>query len=65
MSLYHVYFLNDICFVFMIAVATMDQNANILRVITHLREIGATWRDGDEIHCSLSTTLESIIDTII
>ena len=36
-----VYISNDILFVFMIAVATMDNNAEILRVIAHLREIGS------------------------
>ena len=36
-----VYIYNDILFVFMIAVATMDNNAEILRVIAHLREIGS------------------------
>ena len=43
----------------MIAVATMDQNAEILR------EIGAAWRGGDELCCSLSTSLDFIVDTII
>ena len=36
-----VYISNDILFVFMIAVATMDNNAEILRVIGQLREIGS------------------------
>ena len=44
MTLYHVYFSNDILFVFIIAVDTMDQNANILR------EISASWRGGNELH---------------
>ena len=42
-----VYICNDILFVFMIAVATMGNNAVILRVIGHLREIGVCleeWR---------------------
>ena len=47
----------------MIAVAAMDYNAKILRVIVHLREIGYAWRGGDELHCSLLTSLESIVDT--
>ena len=60
-----VYISNDILFVFMIAVATMDHNnAEILRFIVHLREIGSAWRGGDEIHCSLSDSLLSIVDTI-
>ena len=33
MSLYHVYFSNDIFIVFIISVADMDHNAYILRVI--------------------------------
>ena len=41
------YFFNDILFVFMITVATMDNNADILRVIGHLREIGSAWSGGD------------------
>ena len=37
-----VYIYNDILFVFMIAVATMDRNnVEILRFIGHLREIGS------------------------
>ena len=44
-----VYFYNDILFVFRIAMATMDNNAEILRVIGHLREIGYGWRGGDEL----------------
>ena len=36
-----VYISNDILFVFMMAVATMDNNAEILRFIAHLREIGS------------------------
>ena len=44
-----VYFSNDILFVFMIAVATMDNNAEILRVIGHLREIGSPWMGGDKL----------------
>ena len=39
-----VYFSNDVLFVFMIAVATIDHNTEILRVIGHLREIGSAWR---------------------
>ena len=48
----------------MIAVATMDHNADILRVIGHLREIGSAWRGGDELRRSFSTSLLSIVDTI-
>ena len=59
-----VYIYNDILFVFMIAVATMDNNAKILRVIGHLREIGFAWRGGDELCRSLSDSLLSIVDTI-
>ena len=58
-------YISNILFVFMIAVATMDHNnAEILRFIGHLREIGSTWRGGDELHHSLSDSLLSIIDTI-
>ena len=50
-----VYISNDILFVFMIAVATMGHNnAEILRFIGHLREIGSAWRGGDELRRSLS-----------
>ena len=60
-----VYISNDILFVFMIAVATMDHNnAEILRFIGHLREIGSTWRGGDELCRSLSDSLLYIVDTI-
>ena len=59
-----VYFSNDILFVFMIAVATMDNNAEILRVIGYLREIGSSWRGGDEIRCSLLDSLLTIVDMI-
>ena len=59
-----VYISNDILFVFMITVATMDNNAEILRDIIRLREIGFAWRGGDELHCSLSDSLLSIVDTI-
>ena len=48
-----VYIFNDISFVFMIDVATMDNNEEILRVIGHLKEIGSTWRGGDEIRRSM------------
>ena len=48
----------------MVAVATMDNNAEILRVIGHLREIGSTWRGGDELHHSFSDSLLTIVDTI-
>ena len=49
----------------MIAVATMDHNnAEILRFIGHLREIGSAWRGGDELYRSLSDSLLSIVDTI-
>ena len=59
-----VYFSNDILFVFMIAVATMDHNAEILRVIGNLREIGSAWRGGDELRRSLSDSLMKNVDTI-
>ena len=60
-----VYISNDILFVFMIAVATMDHNnAEILRFIVHLRDIGSAWRGGDELCRSLSDSLFSIVDTI-
>ena len=42
----------------------MDHNANILRVIGHLRDLSATWRGGYELCCSLLASLECIIDTI-
>ena len=45
--------------------ATMDHNnAEILRFIVDLREIGLAWRDGDELRRSLSDSLFSIVDTI-
>ena len=59
-----VYFSNDILFVFMIAVATMDHNAKILRVIGHLRETSSSWRGGDDLRHSLSASLLTIVDTI-
>ena len=59
-----VYISNDILFVFMIAVATMDNNAEILRFIVHLREIGSAWRGGNEFHRSLLDSLLSIVDII-
>ena len=60
-----VYISNDILFLFMITVATMDHNnAEILRFIGHLREIGSAWRGGDELCHSLSDSLLSIVDTI-
>ena len=60
-----VYISNDILFVFMIAVATMDHNnAEILRFIVYLREIGSAWRAGDELRRSLSNSLLYIVDTI-
>ena len=48
----------------MIVVPMMDQNVDILRVISHLRDIGVAWRGRDELHCSLFSSLKSIIDTI-
>ena len=48
----------------MIAVDTMDHNAEILRVIGHIREIGSSWRGGDELHRSLSSSLLTIVDTV-
>ena len=48
----------------MIAVATMDNDVEILRVIGHLREIGYAWTGGDELHRSLLDSLLFIVDTI-
>ena len=48
----------------MIALATMDNNVEILRVIGHLTEIGSSWRGGDDFHCSLSNSLLTIVDMI-
>ena len=48
----------------MIALATMDNNVEILRVIGHLREIGSSLRGGDELRHSLSDSLMTIVDTI-
>ena len=48
----------------MIVVPTMDNNAEILRVTSHLREIGSAWRGGDELRHSLSDSLLTTIDTI-
>ena len=59
-----VYFSNDKLFEFVILVATIDPNVEILRVIVHLREIGSSWRGGDELCCSLSASLMTIVDTI-
>ena len=59
------YISNDILCVFIIAVDTMDNNAEILRVIAHLREIGSAWRGGNELHRSLSYSLLCIVDTIV
>ena len=58
------YFSNDVFIVLMIAMVAMDHTTNILRVIGHLRDIGAAWRGGDELCCSLSASLESIVDII-
>ena len=64
MSLYHVYFFNDIFFVFIIVVATMDHNEDILRVIGHLTDIGFAWRGGYELWYSLLESLLNIVNTI-
>ena len=48
----------------MIAVTTMDNNEEILRVIGHLTEIGSTSRGGDELRLSLSDSLLTIFYTI-
>ena len=48
----------------MIAVAIMDHNVDILRVIGHLRNIGSSWSGGDELCRSLSASLMTIVDTI-
>ena len=42
----------------------MDHNVDILRLIGHLRDIGAAWMGGDELCRSLLASLESIVDTI-
>ena len=49
----------------MIAVATMDCNAEILREILHLRDMCPSWKGGDEVHFSLPESLEVIVDIII
>ena len=59
-----VYFSNNILFVFMITVATMDHNVEILRVIGHLREIGSSWRGGDELCSSFLASFLIIVDMI-
>ena len=64
MSLYHVYFSNDNFIVFMIALGDMDHNAEIWRVICHLRDNSATWRGEDELQRLLLTSLEYILQTI-
>ena len=48
----------------MIAVVDMDHNADILRVIGHLRDLSATWRGGYELYCSLAASLDDIVDSI-
>ena len=48
----------------MIAVATMDNNAEILRFIAHLREISSAWRGGDEICHSFLDSLLTTVDMI-
>ena len=48
-----VYISNDIFYLFMIAVATTNNNVEILRVIGHLREIGSAWRGRDDLRRSL------------
>ena len=48
----------------MIVVATMDNNAEILRVIGHLREIGSAWRGGDELRRSLLDAFFTIVHMI-
>ena len=64
MSLYHVYFYNDIFIVFMIPVVVMDHNVEILRVNGHLGDIGFAWRGGDDLRCSLLASFLTIVDTI-
>ena len=46
-SLYNVYFYNDMFCVSMIAVAITNPNVEILKEISHLREFGVAWRGGD------------------
>ena len=48
-----VYISIDVSFVFMIVVATMDNNVEILRFIGHLREIGYGGSGVDELRRSL------------
>ena len=48
----------------MISLATMDKNVEILRVIGHRTKIFSSWRGGDDLHCSLSNSLLTIVDTI-
>ena len=47
------------------AVAAMDPNAVILIELSRLRGISASFRGGDEIHCSLASTMDAIVDTIL
>ena len=49
---------------FFFAVAAMDPNAAILIELACLRGISASFRGGDEIHRSLASTVDAIVDTI-
>ena len=53
-----------IFFLFMIVVARMDPNVEILREIMRLKKIGGMWRGGDHLHYSLAENLTTIINTI-
>ena len=64
MSLYHMFIFIMIFYLYLWLQWLLWINAEILRFIGHLREIGSTWRGGDELRCSLSDSLLSIVDTI-
>ena len=48
----------------MIALGDMDHNAEIWRVIGHLRDNSVTWKGGDELRRFLLTSLEYTVETI-
>ena len=60
-----VYISNDILFVFMITMATINNNVEVLRVIGHLKEIGFAWRGGDKLYRSFLYSMLTIVDTIV
>lgn len=43
----------------------MDHNAERLREVAHLRQIGMAWKGGDELPRSLEASRDAIVDTII